>query len=173
MWKFNNSLLRDKEYAKLVKDTILKVKQQCSLSQEGEMSSARDTHHADYQINDQLFFEMIRLEIRGKTISYAACKKKQARQKQKELRSEIKKLEDHHTINENDLVLLEAKKEELRLLRQQKIEGKIVRSKIKRIQEGEKPLKYFCHLEKETLRRNIYRLLKKKMAKCSLARMKL
>ena len=148
MWKFNNSLLRDKEYAKLVKDTILKVKQQYSLPQEGEMSSARDTHQAGYQINDQLFFEMIRLEIRGKTISYAACKKKQARQKQKELRSEIKKLEDHHTINENDLVLLEAKKEELRLLRQQKIEGKIVRSKIKRIQAGEKPLKYFCHLEK-------------------------
>ena len=76
LWKFNNSLLRDKEYAKLVKDTILKVKQQYSLPQEGEMSSARDTHHADHQINDQLFFEMIRLEIRGKTILYAACKKK-------------------------------------------------------------------------------------------------
>ena len=137
MWKFNNSLLLHKEYLKLVKDTILKVKQQCSLPQEGEMSSARDTHHADHQINDQLFFEMIRLEIRGKTILYAACKKKQARQKQKELRSEIKKLEDHDTINENDLVLLEAKKEELRLLRQQRIEGMIVRSTLKWIQEGE------------------------------------
>ena len=149
MWKFNNSLLRDKEYAKLVKDTILKVKQQYSFPQEGEMSSTRDTHHAGYQINDQVcVFLMILQEIRGKTISYAACKKKQARQKENELRSEIKKLEDHHTINENDLVLLEAKKEELRLLRQQKIEGMIVRSKIKWIQEGERPSKYFCHLEK-------------------------
>lgn len=148
LWKFNNSLLRDKEYAKLVKDTILKVKQQYSLPQKGEMSSTRDTHHAGYQINDQLFFEMILLEIRGKTISYAAYKKKQARQKENKLRSEIKKLEDHHTINENDLVLLEAKKEELRLLRQQNIEGMIVRSKIKWIQEGERPSKYFCHLEK-------------------------
>ena len=136
LWKFNNSLLQDKEYAKLVKDTILKVKQQYSFPQEGEMSFTRDTHHAGYQINDQLFFEMILLEIRGKTISYAAYKKKQARQKENKLRSEIKKLEDHHTINENDLVLLEAKKEELRLLRQQKIEGMIVRSKIKWIQEG-------------------------------------
>lgn len=42
LWKFNNSLLRDKEYAKLVKDTILKVKQQYSFPQEGEMSSTRD-----------------------------------------------------------------------------------------------------------------------------------
>ena len=75
-------------------------------------------------------------------------KKKQARQKENELRSEIKKLEDHHIINENDLVLLEAKKEELRLLRQQRIEGMIVRSKIKWIQEDERPSKYFCHLEK-------------------------
>ena len=57
-------------------------------------------------------------------------------------------MEDHHTINENGLVLLEAKKEELRLLRQQKIEGMIVRSKIKWIQEGERPLKYFCRLKK-------------------------
>ena len=148
LWKFNNSLLRDKEYAKLVKDTILKVKQQYSFPQEGEMSFTRDTHHAGYQINDQLFFEMILLEIRGKTISYAAYKKKQARQKENKLRSEIKKLEDHHTINENDLVLLEAKKEELRLLRQQNTEGTIVRSKIKWIQDGERPSKYFCHLEK-------------------------
>ena len=91
---------------------------------------------------------MILLEIRGKTISYAAYKKKQARQNENKLRSEIKKLEDHHTKNENDLVLLEAKKEELRLLRQQKIDGMIVRSKIKWIQEGERPSKYICHLEK-------------------------
>ena len=72
-------------------------------------------------------FLMILQEIRGKTISYAAYKKKQARQKENELGSEIKKLEDHHTINENDLVLLETKEEELRLLRQQTIEGMIVR----------------------------------------------
>ena len=149
------------------------MKQQYSLPQEGEMSSARDTHHAGYQINDQLFFEMILLKIRRKTISYAAYKKKQARQKENELRSDIKKLEDHHTINENDLVLLEAKKEELRLLRQQGIEGMIVRSTLKWIQEGESLQNIFATWKKETLCRNIYRLLKKKMAKCSLTRMKL
>ena len=119
------------------------------------------------------FFEMILLEIRGKTISYAAYKKKQARQKENKLRSEIKKLEDHHTINENDLVLLEAKKEELRLLRQQNIEGMIVRSKIKWIQRVKGLQNMFATWKKETLCRNIYRLLKKKMAKCSLTRMKL
>ena len=110
------------------------------------MSSPRDTHHACYQINDQLFFEMVLLEIRWKIILYAAYKKKQARQKENELRSDIKKLEDHRTINENDLVPLESKK--LRLLRQQKIEGMVVRSEIKWIQEGERPSKYFCHVEK-------------------------
>ena len=68
---------------------------------------------------------MILQEIRGKTVSYAAYKKKQTRQKANELRSEIKKLEDHRTISENDLVLLGSKIEELRLPRQQKLEGKI------------------------------------------------
>ena len=63
---------------------------------------------------------MILLEIRGKTISYTTYKKKQARQKENELRSEIEKLENHHTINK-DLVFLKSKKEELRLPRQQKI----------------------------------------------------
>ena len=121
MWKFNNSLLLHKEYLKLVKDTILKVKQLYSLPQEREMSSTRHTHLEGYQIYDQLFFEMILLEIRGKTISYETYKKKQARQKENELRSEIEKLENHHTINKNDLVFLESKKEELRLPRQQKI----------------------------------------------------
>ena len=121
MWKFNNSLLLHKEYLKLVKDTILKVKQLYSLPQEREMSSTRDIHHAGYQIYDQLFFEMILLEIRGKTISYATYNKTQARQKENELRSEIEKLENHHIINENDLVFLESKKEELRLPLQQKI----------------------------------------------------
>ena len=114
---------------------------------------------------------MILLEIRGKTISYAAYKKKQARQKENKLRSEIKKLEDHH-INENDLVLLEAKKEELRLLRQQKIEGMIVRSKRNGCRRVKGLQNIFATWKKETLCRNIYLLLKK-MAKCSLTRMKL
>ena len=85
------------------------MKQQHSFLHEGEMSSTRDTRQPGYQINDQLFFEMVLLEIRGKNISYAAYKEKQARQKENELGSEIKKLEDHHTINENDLILLESK----------------------------------------------------------------
>ena len=98
---------------------------------------------------------MILPEIRGKTISYAAYKKKQARQKENELRSEIKKLEDHHTINENDLVLLEAKKEELRLLRQQRIEGMIVRSTLKWIQEGESLQNIFATWKKETVQKHL------------------
>ena len=55
MWKFNNSLPLDKEYVKLVMDTILEVKRQCCLSQEGQTSSTRGTRHAGYQINDKCF----------------------------------------------------------------------------------------------------------------------
>ena len=81
LWKFNNWLLRDKEYAKLVKDTILKVKQQYSFPQEGEMSSTRDIHHAGYQVNDQLFFEMILIEIREKNYFICSIKKEASKAK--------------------------------------------------------------------------------------------
>ena len=64
-------------------------------------------------------------------------------------------MEDLDTINENDLVLLEAKKEELRLLRQQRIEGMIVRSTLKLIQEGESLQTIFATWKKETVQKHL------------------
>ena len=68
-WKFNNSLLRDTEYVELInsciKETVNQYKINC-LEQENPNPS-----EVQFSVNDQLFWETLKLMIRGKTISYA------------------------------------------------------------------------------------------------------
>ena len=61
-WKFNVSLLYDPVYVKLVKEEIYNVKTQY--------------HTKINEVNPQTFFEMLKLNIRGKTISYSSYKSK-------------------------------------------------------------------------------------------------
>ena len=67
LWKFNNSLLHDTEYVKLVKKQIKDVKEQYSVHvyNKGEL---RDIDNLDIHltIDDQLFLEILLTEIRGK-----------------------------------------------------------------------------------------------------------
>ena len=59
--------------------------------------------------------------------------------------TEIEELEN--CVNEQNIQELDIKKQELENLRKEKIKGKIVRSRVKWVEEGEKPTKYFCGLE--------------------------
>ena len=97
-----------------------------------------------FTISHQLFLETLLMEIRGKTISYSAYKKKKEREKEDSLQKEIENLEKADDINLN---LLETKKEELENLRKEKVKGIIIRSRVRWSEEGEKPTKYFCKLE--------------------------
>ena len=145
-WKFNNSLLKDNEYIKMVKKVILDVKKQYI----DEEKSPKDKNIEDLTpeelyltINNQLFFEMILLEIRGKTISYSVFKKKQKDKKEEKLVREISELES----NNEDINTITQKKNELKELRLEKLEGIRIRSRAKWIEQGEKVTKYFCNLE--------------------------
>ena len=75
-WKFNNSLLKDPNYITVVKETIKVTKRQYSYQ-----PNSNDIPLTELQlnINDQLFFDTLLMEIRGKTIAYASYKKKVAR----------------------------------------------------------------------------------------------
>ena len=68
-WKFNSSLLKDKEYVRRIKETIKKTKQNYAKNADGV-----DMIHDDnfeFQIDDQLLFEVMLMDIRSATISYA------------------------------------------------------------------------------------------------------
>ena len=68
----------------------------------------------------------------------------------------IKEIEFLESSNrEGGSIYLENKKKDLENLRKQKMQGKILRSKIQWIEEGEKPTKYFCGLESKNFTNKI------------------
>ena len=85
-WKFNNSLLKDTEYTKIIKDLIVQIKQQYAVPIYNQ-ANIKDIPNSIIQwcINDQLFLETLLMEIRGKTISYATFKKKEREKKKMNL----------------------------------------------------------------------------------------
>ena len=155
-WKFNNSLLKDQEYVKIVKKVIEEVKNQYAENdQPSEEISNKDIK---FSINDQLFLEVLLMEIRGKTISYATYKKKKIDKTEQNLIQEINILEQ----NNFNSTLLEEKREELKELRIKKLEGLKIRSRAKWIEQGEKVTKYFCNFENRNyVSKNMPNLYKK------------
>ncbi len=66
-WKFNTSLLKDKNYISLIKSTVDEnIKRYIVPDDQSERSQTK------FLVNDQLFFETLKIEIRGKTISYSS-----------------------------------------------------------------------------------------------------
>ena len=141
-WKFNNTLLKDQVYVAIVKDKIKTVKEQYSAQQN---ASEIPISELVLKISDQLFFDTLLMEIRGKTISYSSYKKKSQDQKEFTLLEEIKALEeDFDPSKENSL---KEKQKELFEIRQKKLEGVKIRSRARWVEDGEKVSKYFCNLE--------------------------
>lgn len=64
--------------------------------------------------------------------------------REKSLLEEIEKLEPEEEIN---LPFIEEKMLLLENIRKEKMEGHMIRSRAKWVEEGEKPTRYFCNLE--------------------------
>ena len=76
-WKFNSSLLKDSEFVQEVNDTIEKVIQQyAALPYDRDNLSKTSSKDVQFTISDQLFLDVLLMEIRSKTIAYATMKKK-------------------------------------------------------------------------------------------------
>lgn len=155
-WKFNNSLLTDKEYVTLIKEEINKVKRQyaCPIYERESVTNI-DNEIIQFTITDQTFLDILLTEIRSKSIYFAAFEKKQINKKEKQLEKDILNLELNLTdqnINEYGI-----KKKELEDIRKKKFQGQCVRSKV----EGEKPSKYFLTLESRNyINKQISKLVK-------------
>ena len=145
LWKFNNSLLHDIEYSAAVKETINNDKEQYAslVYNRGTLEKINDLE-IQFTINDQLFLETLLTEIRGKSISYASFRKKQKDKKERILSEDIKKLEEQ-ILTEEIFIETEKKKTDLKVLRQEKMKGSYIRSKIQWIEEGEKPSNFFLN----------------------------
>ena len=146
-WRFNCSLLRNMEYTKLLKEWIDNVKEEYAVPiylPEG----VKNIKNEDLQltISDSMFLEMLLLKIRGNTIQFASKLKKSKNERERLLIKEIEKLENLNEIDNQDLISY--KKEELETLRESKLHGQMIRSRVQHIQLNEKPTNFFCNLEK-------------------------
>lgn len=146
-WKFNNSLLKDINYVNVIKKLILNIKQQYALPVYNiDNLENIENEQIQFMISDQLFFETLLLEIRGKSISYASYKKKHENNQEHEIIQKIQELESN--ISENSLFQIEELKTQLQDIRNKKIDGMMIRSRVNWIQNGEKGSRFFCNLEK-------------------------
>ena len=129
-WKFNGSLLTDKDYVQLIKNTISHIKVTVNIT------------------NKNTLWEYVKCQIRSDTIKFSIDKAKRLKIKETELLDKLEKLEKN--LNEDEVGHLEYTQTKLEwenLLRT-KMNGVILRSKAKWIEEGEKNTKYFLNLEK-------------------------
>ena len=79
-WKMNTSLLHDLDYIALVQQAIKDVIDIYAVP-------GQDVRNQNIRLNidDQLFFEMLKMEVRGRSISYSAKKKKESVKKEKQV----------------------------------------------------------------------------------------
>ena len=149
LWKFNNSLLKDKLFAEEINDVIKAVVEEyAALPYIREQLSKIPKCDIQFVISNQLFLDVLLMKIRSKTISYAAMKKRLDEKKEKDLENSIQSLEAKIVLAENEKRKLEKDKQELVAIRDKRMEGILLRSRARWIADGEKITKYFCGLEK-------------------------
>ena len=162
LWKFNNSMLYDKEYVQKIKQTILQIKKQYMIPvYDINNIGCISDNDINFVIDDQLFLEVLMMEIRGKSISHSAYIQKCKNHREKELGDLIKNLEENEELTEESDISLDDAKKQLEVLRMDKLKGAMVRSKAKWVDEGEKPTKYFCNLEKRNFTNKIIQRVEK------------
>ena len=92
LWKFNNSLLKDKLFAEEINDVIKAVVEEyAALPYIREQLSKIPKCDIQFVISDQLFLDVLLMKIRSKTISYAAMKKRLDEKKGKRFRKQYSK----------------------------------------------------------------------------------
>lgn len=112
-----------------------------------------------FTIDDNTFLECLLLKIRGESIKFASNLKKTVNLEEENLKREIKILEGNVTDSTYNSEILDLKKQKLIDLRNKKIDGQMIRSRINWLQDGEKPSKYFSSLEnKNYLEKTIQKL---------------
>ena len=152
-WKFNNSLLRDEEYIRKVKQCISETRREYAVMIYDPRNLDRlSAETICFTIDDQMFLDILLMKVRMATISYTVHKKKRDRDRERDIEARLTHLQNvadqndiHEETAEEEIMNLER---ELEKIRKEYMQGVMIRSKAKWAEEGERPTKYFCALEK-------------------------
>ena len=143
-WKFNNTLLTDESYVNIVRSVYT---QTCELRS---------------QIKDKrLFWELLKMEIRAATITFAKRKAQMNYNKENEIKRQLDELDNlicsnfQHPYINNILEKYYKLKKDFELNYEQKGKAAMFRSKRRWLENGERPTKYFFNLEKRNHNKKI------------------
>ena len=149
LWKFN-SLLKDKNYLILITESYPIISEK----------------YANI-VDKRLRWELIKMEIRSITISFATRKAKEFRKQQSDIQKRLDEIDkrisnscDNQNI-EDKLKEFEKIKNKFNRLYEIKGKGAIFRSKARWVEYGEKPTKYFFNMEKKSYNKKVISELKR------------
>ena len=142
LWKFNNTLLEDDNYKELIVFYYPQI-----LVKYHEVT------------DEQLLWELMKMELRAKTIQYSKEKRSKLRNEEKALQEELQELDrkicNNHVFDQETLEKYESAKGKLKRIHDIRGKEAIFRSKTKWLEQGERPTKYFFNLEKNQPREKI------------------
>ena len=131
------------------------------------IESTVNQYKDDTSMNPALLWEVIKLKVREKSISYAAYKKVTTTKREEMLEREITMLEKHldNLSNSNLSYHIAAEriftlKKEIESIFEHRTKGAIIRSKSQWYNEGEKNSAYFLNLEKRQCKQGTISQLK-------------
>ena len=128
IWKFNNNLLKNADYLELINKTIDDEILKYAIPVYDIKFLTGNSKNIVFTIDHDLFLELLFLRIRGETIKFSSSVKKIDNLKEKQLLQDIEHLE---VTNSTNLQLLSDKKTELEDIRNVRLQGQIVRSRMK------------------------------------------
>ena len=153
IWNFNCALLKDQEYFEMVNSLINQIKaENCALVYNFDNLPNISDQDLCVRVPHSQFLEILLLQIRGETVKYGTRMKRNRNKKKLQMMSDIENLEKFENLC--NMNILEAKQRELQELREERIKGSLVRSRVQWLVEGEKPSKYFCSLEQRVIKPN-------------------
>ena len=130
-WKFNNQLLLDEVYIRLIKDELKQIN--------------LGNNKLD---NKNTFWDFVKCQLRTITISYSISKSKKRKEMENSLLKKIENLEKDLANNRENLYESNKAKEQWETLENKKVESIIFRSKLKWVEQGERNTKFFFDTEK-------------------------
>jgi hypothetical protein len=119
--------------------------------------SSRRTHESIHELNltvrASLLWETVILRLRTETITYSIWKAREVQRREEILLSEISRLESEtgQSRDMQSIIKLNEAKKDYEEMRQNKLNGAIIRSRARWHEQGGKPSAYFCKLEKRNI----------------------
>ena len=157
IWKFNNSLLLDDDFMKLIKKEIANFKLIYAATPYNPDFIRPLSHNFDLMIDPSLFWETLLVTLRGTIIKYSGKKKRSANRDKNQLNKRIETLDAKINSGNGNLEdFRQLTKLNSTLIRKVELEGALIRSRAEWLDHGEQPSKYFLNLEnKNRVNKNI------------------